>query len=71
MKTRRSTVALALASVLTAAGASAAEPIKIGVVTPLTQTYAPIGQQVRSSALARIDPPALMRSDPPGAVRGS
>ncbi len=32
----------------TAAGpARAAEPVKIGVVTPLTGTYAPIGQQVR------------------------
>jgi len=29
------------------ASALAAEPIKIGVVTPLTGTYAPIGQQVR------------------------
>jgi branched-chain amino acid transport system substrate-binding protein len=29
------------------AAASAADPIKIGVVTPLTGTYAPIGQQVR------------------------
>jgi len=47
MKTCLSTVALALAGVLSAAGASAADPIKIGVVTPLTQTYAPIGQQVR------------------------
>ncbi len=47
MKTRLSTVSLALAGVLSAASAIAAEPIKIGVVTPLTQTYAPIGQQVR------------------------
>jgi branched-chain amino acid transport system substrate-binding protein len=47
MKTRLSTAALALVGCLSAAGASAAEPIKIGVVTPLTQTYAPIGQQVR------------------------
>ena len=30
-----------------AAPALAADPIKIGVVTPLTGTYAPIGQQVR------------------------
>jgi branched-chain amino acid transport system substrate-binding protein len=42
-----STVAIALAGVLSAASARAADPIKIGVVTPLTQTYAPIGQQVR------------------------
>ena len=39
-------VTLAIATLL-AAPAIAAEPIKIGVVTPLTGTYAPIGQQVR------------------------
>src|SRR3954453_21187785 len=40
----------ALAAVLAAAaitGVRAADPIKIGVVTPLTGTYAGIGQQVR------------------------
>ena len=37
----------ALLAFLLALPASAAEPVKIGVVTPLTGTYAPIGQQVR------------------------
>src|SRR5512145_2153107 len=42
-------VKLAVVLALGAAGvpATAAEPIRIGVVTPLTGTYAPIGQQVR------------------------
>lgn len=39
------TAALALLGL--SGGASAAEPIRIGVVTPLSGTYAPIGQQVR------------------------
>ncbi len=38
---------VALAMALGAARAGAAEPIKIGVVTPLTGTYAPIGIQVK------------------------
>src|SRR5438045_3180865 len=46
---RRGMVA-ALVALLSAAalgGALAADPIRIGVVTPLTGTYAGIGQQVR------------------------
>ena len=39
-------LATAVASV-TATGAYAADPIRIGVVTPLSGTYAGIGQQVR------------------------
>ena len=41
------TAALAVAF---ASGASAADPIKVGVVTPLSGTYAPIGKQVRWGA---------------------
>lgn len=44
MKARIATLAV---GALLAASALAAEPIRIGVVTPLTGTYAPIGQQVR------------------------
>lgn len=45
MKLRTTALAIVLS---TAAGAAlAADPIKIGVVTPLTGTYAGIGQQVR------------------------
>lgn len=36
-----------LATTILSAPASAADPIKIGVVTPLSGTYSPIGQQVR------------------------
>jgi branched-chain amino acid transport system substrate-binding protein len=39
------TAALALVS-----SANAADPIKVGVVTPLSGTYAPIGKQVRWGA---------------------
>jgi branched-chain amino acid transport system substrate-binding protein len=39
--------AVALLAALLALPATAADPVKIGVVTPLTGTYAPIGQQVR------------------------
>jgi hypothetical protein len=35
------------------ASALAADPIKIGVVTPLTGTYAGIGQQVRWGSILR------------------
>jgi branched-chain amino acid transport system substrate-binding protein len=45
MKFKTTAIALLLASTSTAA--LAADPIKIGVVTPLTGTYAGIGQQVR------------------------
>lgn len=38
---------LLLATTILSAPASAADPIKIGVVTPLSGTYSPIGQQVR------------------------
>lgn len=38
---------LLLATTILSAPALAADPIKIGVVTPLSGTYAPIGQQVR------------------------
>ena len=38
---------VALLASLLALPATAADPVKIGVVTPLTGTYAPIGQQVR------------------------
>ncbi len=47
MKRNAGVLALVLAAGLVAAPARAADPIKIGVVTPLTGTYAPIGQQVR------------------------
>ena len=36
-----------VATTILSAPASAADPIKIGVVTPLSGTYSPIGQQVR------------------------
>ncbi len=42
-----STRAVAVLATLLALPAAAADPVKIGVVTPLTGTYAPIGQQVR------------------------
>jgi branched-chain amino acid transport system substrate-binding protein len=45
MKTHRA--ALLAAAVIVATPAYAADPIKIGVVTPLSGTYAGIGQQVR------------------------
>lgn len=44
MKTRIPTL---LVAALLAVPALAADPIRIGVVTPLTGTYAPIGQQVK------------------------
>src|SRR4029453_2095638 len=40
----------AIATVLVAGSAYAAEPVKVGVVTPLSGTYAPIGKQVRWGA---------------------
>ena len=40
-------VAGLLAATAITTAAVAQEPIKIGVVTPLSGTYAPIGQQVR------------------------
>src|SRR5258708_15009014 len=40
-------VLTALLSATALSGAHAADPIKIGVVTPLTGTYAGIGQQVK------------------------
>jgi ABC-type branched-subunit amino acid transport system substrate-binding protein len=46
MKRTQAPVA-ALLALLLAGPAAAAEPVKIGVVTPITGTYAPIGQQVR------------------------
>jgi len=47
MTHRKTLIATLLASVLIAGGAQAADPIKIGVVTPLSGTYAGIGQQVK------------------------
>ena len=47
MQRRLTLICLVLLAGLGAASAQAAEPIKIGVLTPLTGTYAPIGQQVR------------------------
>jgi branched-chain amino acid transport system substrate-binding protein len=44
---RFSTPAVAFLAAILALPAAAADPVKIGVVTPLTGTYAPIGQQVR------------------------
>lgn len=44
---RVSTPAVAVLAAILALPAAAADPVKIGVVTPLTGTYAPIGQQVR------------------------
>jgi branched-chain amino acid transport system substrate-binding protein len=45
--TYKTTVIAALLSATAIGGAHAADPIKIGVVTPLSGTYAGIGQQVR------------------------
>lgn len=47
MTRTRPTIHLSLLAGLVAGPALAAEPIKIGVDTPLSGTYAPIGQQVR------------------------
>jgi len=48
MKTRiLSHLMMGAALGLSVAGASAAEPIKVGVLTPLSGTYSPIGEQVR------------------------
>jgi branched-chain amino acid transport system substrate-binding protein len=47
MKSRTTLIAALLAATLLAGGAHAADPIKIGVVTPLSGTYAGIGQQVK------------------------
>lgn len=47
MRLAKTIAATALLSTALAGGALAAEPIKIGVVTPLSGTYAGIGQQVR------------------------
>ena len=44
---RIAALSLAILTSLVALPATAADPVKIGVVTPLTGTYAPIGQQVR------------------------
>ena len=43
----RKTIMVALLSTTAVSGAYAADPIKIGVVTPLSGTYAGIGQQVK------------------------
>src|ERR1039458_3973277 len=43
----RTTIIAALLSATAISGAYAADPIKIGVVTPLSGTYAGIGQQVK------------------------
>ncbi|MCW5692588.1 MAG: ABC transporter substrate-binding protein [Pseudolabrys sp.] len=45
--TYKTTMLAALLAATTLSGAQAADPIKIGVVTPLSGTYAGIGQQVR------------------------
>lgn len=42
--------ALATVSIVAATAAYAADPIKVGVVTPLSGSYAPIGKQVRWGA---------------------
>src|SRR3954464_2682250 len=47
---RYATAASVFAIVLSAASAHAADPIRVGVVTPLSGTYAPIGKQVRWGA---------------------
>ena len=47
MKHYRTTIMAALLSATAVSAAYAADPIKIGVVTPLTGTYAGIGQQVK------------------------
>lgn len=44
---RVSAPAVVVLTAILALPAAAADPVKIGVVTPLTGTYAPIGQQVR------------------------
>ena len=43
----KTTILAALLSAIALSGAYAADPIKIGVVTPLSGTYAGIGQQVK------------------------
>ena len=45
MKTRNTAIALAIACIASSAAAQN-QPIRIGVVTPLSGTYAGIGQQV-------------------------
>lgn len=47
MKSQSTLIAALLAATLLAGTAHAADPIKIGVVTPLSGTYAGIGQQVK------------------------
>ena len=47
MKSQPTLIAALLAATLLAGTAHAADPIKIGVVTPLSGTYAGIGQQVK------------------------
>jgi branched-chain amino acid transport system substrate-binding protein len=44
---KRTVMAAALATLVTGAAHAQSDPIRIGVVTPLTGTYAGIGQQVR------------------------
>ena len=46
MKTRNTAIALAIACIASSAAAQN-QPIRIGVVTPLSGTYAGIGQQVK------------------------
>ena len=46
MKTRNTAIAMAIACVACSAAAQT-QPIRIGVVTPLSGTYAGIGQQVK------------------------
>jgi branched-chain amino acid transport system substrate-binding protein len=48
--TKITSLGAASAFILAGATASAADPIKVGVVTPLSGTYAPIGKQVRWGA---------------------
>ena len=47
MRALKASLATLCISTVIGAGAMAADPIKIGVVTPLSGTYAGIGQQVR------------------------
>jgi branched-chain amino acid transport system substrate-binding protein len=47
MRTTLATLSVAATASFAATGAWAADPVKIGVVTPLSGTYAGIGQQVR------------------------
>ena len=54
--------ATAAVAALLATVAYAADPIKVGVVTPLSGSYAPIGKQVRWGADSRSK-----RSTPPAA----